>query len=219
MSILPVFQRFDVHADSNAGPRWKKWLPRFERLMVAMDISNEARKRALLLHYAGTGDENNYKSAVEALTKYFNPRRNKAYEVYKFRQVKQEKKETLDTYHTRLRQLSQTCEFENVDNEIVAQIILSCQSQRLHRRALREIMTLEQLLTIGRSFETSEREADLVEAGRQEATNAISDDRGRHDRRSNPPTRRRRKQSKSKSQRSPSRQRQPEQLGQRNRTC
>ena len=131
MSILPVFQRFDVHADSNAGPRWKKWLPRFERLMVAMDISNEARKRALLLHYAGTdvdeifetldntGDENDYKSAVEALTKYFNPRRNKAYEVYKFRQAKQEKKETLDTYHTRLRQLSQTCEFENVDNEIV----------------------------------------------------------------------------------------------------
>ena len=57
-----------------------------------------------------------------------------------------------------------------MDNEIVSQIILSCQSQRLRRRALRETMTLNQLLTIGRSFETSEREADLVEAGRQEAT-------------------------------------------------
>ena len=41
-------------------------------------------------------------------------------------------------------------------------------------------MTLDQLLTIGRSFETSEREADLVEAGRQEATYAVSD-RGRRD--------------------------------------
>ena len=99
---------------------------------------------------------------------------------YTNRQAKQESNETLDTFHTRLRQLSQTCEFDNMDNEIVSQIILSCQSQRLRRRALRETMTLDQLLTIGRSFETSEREADLVEAGRQEATYAVSD-RGRRD--------------------------------------
>ena len=89
--------------------------------MVAMYITSEKRKRVLLLHYAGTevdkifdtldqtGDDEEYKPAVDALTKYFNPRRNKA-EVYKFRQAKQESNETLDTFHTRLRQLFQTCE-------------------------------------------------------------------------------------------------------------
>ena len=36
------------------APGGKKWLQRFERLMVAMEITSEKRKRALLLHYAGT---------------------------------------------------------------------------------------------------------------------------------------------------------------------
>ena len=33
--------------------RRKKWLSRFRNLMVAMDVKDKARQRALLLHYAG----------------------------------------------------------------------------------------------------------------------------------------------------------------------
>ena len=119
-----------------------------------------------------------YQAAADQLTKYFTPRRNVAYEVYQFRQAKQGKTETLDAFHTKLRQLAQTCEFSDVDKEICAQIILNCQSQRLRRRALREPMTLESLLSIGRALETSERDADVVEAGRTEAANAISASQG-----------------------------------------
>ena len=188
MALLPTFPKFDIHQDANAGPRWKKWLQRFERLLIAMDVKDDARKRALLLHYAGTDvDEvfetlenvgDTYQAAADQLMKYFTPRRNVAYEVYQFRQAKQGKTETLDAFHTKLRQLAQTCEFSDVDKEICAQIILNCQSQRLRRRALREPMTLESLLSIGRALETSERDADVVEAGRTEAANAISASQG-----------------------------------------
>ena len=98
---LPVFPPFDVHLDSNAGPRWTKWLTRFERLIVGMNITDATQKRALLLHYAGpdvddifetlpdTGEDKDYKKAVEYLNTYFVPKVNMVYEEYQFRQAKQ----------------------------------------------------------------------------------------------------------------------------------
>ena len=89
---LPNFPSFDVHADGNAGPRWKKWLARLERLFIGMNITVPKRKRALLLHYAGpdvdeifdtlqeTGEESEYNTAVAKLNKYFNPQVNTTYE-------------------------------------------------------------------------------------------------------------------------------------------
>ena len=62
-----------------------------------------------------TGEAKDYDEAVEALNVYFIPRVNTAYEEYNFRQAKQGDSETLDTYRTRLRQLSQNCSFADVD--------------------------------------------------------------------------------------------------------
>jgi len=50
---LPTFPAFQVHLDGNVGPRWKKWLARFENLTVGMGIADAKQKRALLLHYSG----------------------------------------------------------------------------------------------------------------------------------------------------------------------
>ena len=138
---LPNFPPFDVHLDGNAGPRWQKWLARCERLAIAMGITEDKQKRALLLHYGGpeideifdtlqdVGEDKDYKKAVEKLTAHFSPQVNVTYEVYNFRQAKQKDGETLDSFHTRLRSLAKTaCDFANPDNEIKEQIILNCQS-------------------------------------------------------------------------------------------
>ena len=55
---LPEFPPFDVTDMSNAGPRWTKWINRFEIMISAMNIKSNteeqiARKRSLLLHYIG----------------------------------------------------------------------------------------------------------------------------------------------------------------------
>ena len=51
---LPQFPAFSLsEGNLNLGPRWAKWLSRFNRLMVAMEIADPPRKQALLLHYAG----------------------------------------------------------------------------------------------------------------------------------------------------------------------
>lgn len=114
---LSDFPFFDVHADSSAGPRWNKWLRRLERLFIGVNVTIPKRKRALLLHFAGpevdeifdtlldNGDDNDYDTAVERINAYFSPQTNIAYEVYNFRQTKQKEGESLDSYHTQLRQL------------------------------------------------------------------------------------------------------------------
>ena len=73
-----------------------------------------------------------------------------AYEIYVFRRAKQDVNESIDSYCSRLRKLSATCEFTNVDFEIKTQIIQPCTSQRLRRRALREPdISLADLLLYG----------------------------------------------------------------------
>ena len=71
----------------------------------------------------------------------------------------------MNAFHSRLRQLSATCEFGDVDKEIKSQIFLSCSSQRLQRKALRDAtMTLETLLNEARALEISETQAKDIES-------------------------------------------------------
>ncbi len=74
---------------------------------------------------------------IEGLA-YFDPQKNRRYEAYRFRQTTQEDNETLEQFHTRLRTMSETCEFANVDFEIEEQIIIGGNSSKIRKRALRE---------------------------------------------------------------------------------
>ena len=60
---------------------------------------------------------------MDRLTEHFTPQRNVDYEIYLFRQPRQQPTETLDKFTTRLRQLASTCEFTSVEKEIKSQII------------------------------------------------------------------------------------------------
>ena len=52
MESTQIFPPFDING-ANVGPRWGKWLKRFENYLIAMNVEDETRKRAMLLHYAG----------------------------------------------------------------------------------------------------------------------------------------------------------------------
>ncbi|CAC5366652.1 unnamed protein product [Mytilus coruscus] len=169
---LPVFPPFSIH-ESAADQRWKKWTKRLQNLLVGMNIKDKVRQRALLLHYAGAEVNDifdtlqdtveDYDTALRKLTEYFAPKKNVEYEIYKFRQAKQETDETIVAFHTKLRQLSVNCEFNDDNREVKSQIVQGCSSSRLRRKALREDMTLEQLLSSARALELSEKQANKIE--------------------------------------------------------
>ena len=148
MAVLrPTFPALRVHLDGNVGPRWKKWLARFENLTIGMGIEDEKQKRALLLHYSGPEVDEIFDTLEDTgEDKDFNPQVNTTYEVYNFRKAKQNEGESFDSFHTRLKTLAKTCEFADANKEIKEQIILSCKSNALRRKALREDLDLTALL-------------------------------------------------------------------------
>ena len=180
-NALPNFEHFPVHSDeATLGTRWKRWLTRFEILLTALSVTEKARKKALLLHYAGdevftiyesftaqqrgenSADE--YKALVDSFNAHFTPKKNIDFETFKFRQCRQNEGETIDGFYTRLRLLSTRCDFENEDREIKAQILQGCTSSRLRKRALRdEKLSLTQLLDTARLLELSDKQAQEME--------------------------------------------------------
>jgi hypothetical protein len=85
---LPHFAEFDVHSDGAVSIRWKKWLTRFKNLLLALDVDDTKRQRALLLHYAGESvneifetlpnteageDEDPFEKASDGVNKLFYP--------------------------------------------------------------------------------------------------------------------------------------------------
>ena len=178
-TAVPAFPEFDVSETNTQATRWKKWLSRFRNLLVAMNVTVKTRRRALLLHYAGeatneifdtlsnttAGQDNDlFEKTVQALTNYFTPKQSREYEIYVFRQAKQENNESISAFHTWLRQLAVTCEFDDVDREIKAQIVQSCSSHKLRTKALENTSyTLKQLLDAGKTMELSQTQAANIE--------------------------------------------------------
>ena len=112
----------------------------------------------------GEDTENPFEKAVTALTNYFTPKKNREYEVYVFRKAKQESDESITAFHTRLRRLAMTCEFENTDSEIKTQI-----GHKLRMKAVTESildLTLTQLLDAGKVMEMSKSQADNIEGNK-----------------------------------------------------
>lgn len=172
LAPLPPFD--PLSEPSSLGQRWKNWTKRFQTYIVAMNITDDKQKRALLLYQAGpatqeifetlsdTGDD--YKTAQEKLDAYFLPKKNVDYEICQFRQAMQQPSETIDQYVTRLRKLAAHCEFQDLEKELKSTIIQNCQSKRLRRYALREdALTLDNLLAKARSLDVSELQATGME--------------------------------------------------------
>lgn len=179
-----LFATFDYKDNpTNCGARWKKWIDRFDNYLVAVNVVDSARKKALLLHYIGedvyeifqnlpelseddkhintTNDEgenqrtllNAYELAKKMLSLHFEPRINTEFEVFNFRKANQRPNETVNQFYARLLKLSEFCDFTDRDKEIKSQIISTTTSNRLRDYAFQKRPTLQQLLNEAKAFE------------------------------------------------------------------
>ena len=177
INVSPLPQFDPVSDPSSLGQRWTQWKRRFEIYILAVNVTNDAQKRALLLYQAGAetqqlydtlpvaeGEAQDYATTIAKLDAYFLPQKNVDFEIFQFRQAKQHVDETTDQYVTRLRKLAAHCEFADLEKELKATIIQNCVSKSLRRFALREEkLTLENLLSKARALEASEAQAKDIE--------------------------------------------------------
>ena len=171
---LPHFTQFNASDQVSLGPNWERWLNRFENFLVALNITAEGQKKAMLLHYAGEDvydiydtyrdDADSYTNVKEKLSTHFKPTKHTQFRVFEFRQTHQLQNETVDIYVTRLRTLAKDCEFHSMETAIIGQITQGCAHSRVRRKSLKPGIELTELLEFARTLETTEKEAALIES-------------------------------------------------------
>ena len=188
---LSAIPSFDTQTDpTSIGPRWRKWMLRFENRTKAINLTDPDRKLALLLDCADNDvhddyltvtitpatDGNNlpqndiYSRSIEALNNHYSPQVQREYELFNFRAAKQEEGETLDQFVTRLRKLGASCDFTNLSAEIKSQVIQKCKSSKLRTKGLSDLtMSLEDLIKTGNAMDRAVVYAQGIE-GRSEMT-------------------------------------------------
>ena len=142
---------FDCFTDqNNLGRRWKRWLTAFELLADGKGLiideehtTNKQRRRALLLHMAGTdvqdifatlpetGDFKDYKKAIDALNTYFVPKVDTTYARHSFRKLIQTPGETVRQFATRLRRAAKDCAYTE-KTPTTKYVMKSCVNARVH---------------------------------------------------------------------------------------
>lgn len=165
---------FVIVPAETAAARWERWCKRLDNFIVAKGITNDLRKKGMLLHYAGeevfdlsetlgVAANTSFEETKTVLNTYFVPQRNTEYEVFVFRQARQGPEENLDQFHQRLKQLSTNCTFTEADREIKSQIIQKCKMDKVRDKGLREKdITLVNLLQFGRTLEATMLQSKLM---------------------------------------------------------
>jgi hypothetical protein len=178
---LPTYPTFDCHSDGKAV-RWNKWTTRLDNLFVGYNITNNVRKKALLLTYGGDSlndlvdtipeadlvageGENVYDKLVKAISDLFNPSTNTEFQKYTFRNTKQ-KTDSINEFYTELKQIAETCDFgERMNAEIKSQLIAGCKNSKVRHKGLSDsAITLEKLLEYARTLELTEAHSKTIEA-------------------------------------------------------
>ena len=117
-------ERRPINRLDTAGPahvvaeRWRQWRRSLDYFLAGQNITDPGRRRALLLHYAGTAvqdiheaiesdqngaERNVYLRTVNVLEAHFHSEPNTPFEQYAFRQMSQQASETVHQFAARLR--------------------------------------------------------------------------------------------------------------------
>ena len=190
---IPPVAQFDVTGSTaNLSQKWSDWQKRFNYYILAKGVTENAQKRALLLHLSGpavqdifetlpdTGGADDYAKACDKLKEYFAPKKNLSFETHEFRQITQGPHESMDSFVARLRKGAAQCEFGDLQIRMIQdQIMDKCADPKLRRRLLgTPDLDLEKILTIARTTELAndqaERMESKIESRNQEHVNAAN---------------------------------------------
>ncbi|UYV68013.1 hypothetical protein LAZ67_5002793, partial [Cordylochernes scorpioides] len=168
--IKPYFERIDEvnHEDFEA-------VPNMEADAFAAD-SNMSADAAPPYPWSGTLAE------VHQPDKYFTPHENVVTERFKFRRRVQKDDESIDNYLISLRELSKSCEFRNLEADMIRdQIIEKCNNKQLKEKLLQqENLTLSKTIDIARMLEISRKEIRLLEPQNDQTLNRVQNKPKKH---------------------------------------
>ena len=104
---FPDLSRFDIITDpTSIGVTWKQWIQRIDNFLVAFNIDDERRQKALSVYHGGkelhdiydilSRVNDDYNDIKRKLSNYFEPKINLTFKVYNFCQMRQREDEPVD---------------------------------------------------------------------------------------------------------------------------
>uniref|UniRef100_A0AAR5QHZ6 Reverse transcriptase domain-containing protein n=1 Tax=Dendroctonus ponderosae TaxID=77166 RepID=A0AAR5QHZ6_DENPD len=138
----------------NLCENWRFWKQRFQTYLLATEISKkeEVTQCAQLLTLIGEEGMRMFNTfdfaeeekgkidiLIQKFDNHFNPKKNFTYERYKFLTYKQTEYQTMEKYITELKNLSLSCEFENLRESLVKDVLIcGIKSEKLREKLLQE---------------------------------------------------------------------------------
>ena len=183
-----LIESFNVD-DVNVALKWDQWIERLEQFFDAngYKVETDDKKMCSTMFLLGGSALNDlyktfktdvevkneegttvtglYKIACFKLKKYFNPKRNRGVEVFKFESLRQSADESIQCYVTRLRVGAKYCEFkETEDTRIMDHVLKSCHSTKFREKLLGQSkLELDKLLELGITHDAIKNQVRLVE--------------------------------------------------------
>ena len=131
----------DKSDTTNLSKKWVLWKEDFTLFVEASGVTKDGQKKALLLRVAGKEWKEIYRSLDPVPNdnyqdEYFIPKKNLRYERYLLKKAQQKTDEDTATYITRLKRLSDSCEYNDAKIEIGDHFIATCKSTKLRKNYL-----------------------------------------------------------------------------------
>lgn len=176
---------FDIHKND-----WEKFIDRMEQYFIANDIINMEKKRAILLSKvnAETYDmidkickpkkpgEKSYEEIVKLVKGYLKPPASYLVHRNAFRQRMQHDNESISEYVTALQELTNDCQFNDADDQVLDQLISGLRSKSIKAELLKiKTPRLDVALKKALGSEAAESGAEKLQKGgsQQQAQNEV----------------------------------------------
>ena len=194
LSGLPCISPFDcIGEPATLAQRWDKWKAEFELYVAASGVEDKLQKRALLLHLAGTGvreifktypdevkgDAKEFDKAMTCLSNHFEVKKNVPLARQKLLASKPNPGETINNFFTRLKRLAEHCNYgEEEDNQVRDIVIFHVTNKELKSKFYREEnLSLSKLLEIVSTYHNK----DAMILVSENTVNRTWEDRGKSD--------------------------------------
>ena len=139
-----------------------------------MNINEDKRKVAMLLHFGGDYIQDiidnavpkveSYDATVEYLNKHLNSKTNETFEINKFQKTIQDSDEAAQQFCNLLKSIASRCSFRNEDKLIKTQLILETHSQKLREFCFTNpTISLEEVINRGKLFEEVDEQTGVAE--------------------------------------------------------
>ncbi|KAK3091628.1 hypothetical protein FSP39_021345 [Pinctada imbricata] len=181
-SELPVPAPMNMKGDLKGN--WTFFKSQWENYEIATELSEKDEKIrvATLLTIMGKDcyhifenlslqddDRKKIKPVLDALEAHFSPKTNVIYERYIFNTAEQLPNENFDTYLCRLRELSKSCQFGAIVDEMLRdKIVIGTKDSAVRARMLREPeLTLDKAVNMCRTSERTTSQLQKLQSGHQ----------------------------------------------------